>query len=143
MTLAVPLAFAAAVAAVLGAWEWLAVLERSRVAAALARIVEPVARAGRDGREPSASERRRLAVLAAAALMAAGWLAGGTGLALLAALCGPTAALGAGPRAAKALRRRAPPGGARRRARAGGRPRRRPLDPRRDRRGRRPRRRRP
>ena len=94
MTPAVPLAFAAAVAAVLGAWEWLAVIERSRLAASLARIVEPVARAGRDGREPSRAERRRLAVLAAAALMAAGWLLGGAALAVLAALCGPTAAVG-------------------------------------------------
>src|SRR5918998_939176 len=96
MTLAVPLAFAAAVAAVLGAWEWLAVAERSRFAAALARIVEPVARAGRDGREPSRAERRRLAVLAAAALMAAGWLLGGAALAGPAPLCGPTSAVGLG-----------------------------------------------
>ncbi len=93
MTLAVPLAFAAAVAAVLGAWEWLAVAERSRLVAALARAVEPVARAGRDGREPSRAERRRLAVLAAAVLLAAGWLLGGAALGVLAALCGPVAAL--------------------------------------------------
>ncbi len=86
------LAFASAAAAVLGAWEWLAVLERTRIAAALARIVEPIARAGRDGREPSRGERRRLAVLAAGALTAAGWLLGGPPLAILAGLCGPAAA---------------------------------------------------
>ncbi len=58
MTAAVPLSFGAAVAAVLGAWELLAVAERTRLAAAVGRIVEPVARAGREGREPSRPERR-------------------------------------------------------------------------------------
>jgi len=50
MSPAAPLAFAAAAAGVLGAWECLAAVERSRLAAGLARIVEPVARAGREGR---------------------------------------------------------------------------------------------
>jgi len=86
------LAFASAAAAVLGAWEWLAVLERTRIAAAFARIFEPLARAGREGREPSRSERRRLAVLAAGALTAAGWLVGGPVFAIVAGLCGPAAA---------------------------------------------------
>jgi tight adherence protein B len=112
MTLAVPLAFAAAVAAVLGAWEWLAVVERSRFVAALARAVEPVARAGRDGREPSRAERRRLAVLSAGTLLAAGWLVGGPVLAMVAALCGPAAAFAlvraSGRRHAAELRRGAP-----------------------------------
>jgi tight adherence protein B len=92
MTLAVPLAFAAAVAAVLGAWEWLAGAERSRLVAAITRTVEPVARAGRDGRAPSRAERRRLALLSAGTLMAGGWFAGGLVLAIGAALCGPAAA---------------------------------------------------
>jgi tight adherence protein B len=86
------LAFSAAAAGVLGAWEGLAVVERSRVVAGLARIVEPVARAGREGREPSRPERLRLALLAAGVLMAAGWLAGGPAAAALAAVSGPAAA---------------------------------------------------
>ena len=92
MSLGPALAFAAAAAGVLGAWECLAVVERSRVMAGLARIVEPVARAGREGREPSRPERLRLGMLAAGVLMAAGWLAGGPALAVLAAVAGPAAA---------------------------------------------------
>ena len=89
------LAFAAAAAGVLGAWEALAVVERSRALAGLARVVEPLARAGREGREPSRPERLRLGVLAAGVLMAAGWLAGGPALAFLAAVSGPTGAFAA------------------------------------------------
>ena len=85
------LAFAAAAAGVLGAWEWLAAVERSRVVAAVARVIEPVARAGREGREPSAPERRRLALVAAGSLLAGGWIVGGPGLAILAAVLGPAA----------------------------------------------------
>jgi tight adherence protein B len=92
---AVALAFAAAGAAVLGAWEVLAVAERTRFAGALARVVEPVARAGREGREPSRPERARLAVLSAATLTAAGWLVGGPALAVLAGISGPGLALAA------------------------------------------------
>ena len=93
MSPAAPLAFAAAAAGVLGAWECLAVVERSRLAAGLARIVEPVARAGREGREPSRPERLRLALLAAGTLLASGWLVGGPAVAVLAAICGPATAL--------------------------------------------------
>jgi len=93
MTLAVPLSFGAAAAAVFGAWELLAVAERTRLAAALARIVEPVARAGREGRAPSRPERLRLAVLSAATLAAAGWLLGGPVLAALAGVTGPSTAV--------------------------------------------------
>jgi len=93
MTAAPLLAFSAAAAGVLGAWEWLAAVERSRVVAGLARLVEPVVRAGREGREPTAPERRRLAWVAAGSLLAAGWLVGGVAPALLAAVCGPTAAV--------------------------------------------------
>ena len=85
------LAFGAAAAAVLGVWEWLAAVERSRVAAGLARVVEPVLRAGREGREPSPPERRRLALVAAGSMLAAGWLLGGPVLALVATVCGPGA----------------------------------------------------
>jgi tight adherence protein B len=89
------LAFGAAAAAVLGAWEWLAAIERSRVAAGLARLVEPVLLAGREGREPSPPERRRLALLAAGAARAAGGILGGPALAVVAAVCGPGAAVAA------------------------------------------------
>ena len=63
------------------------------MAAALVRIVEPVLRAGREGREPSAPERRRLALLSAGTLLAAGWLVGGIPVAVVAAVSGPAAAL--------------------------------------------------
>jgi tight adherence protein B len=112
VTLAAPLAFAAAAAAVLGAWELLAVAERTRVVAALAQLVEPVTRAGREGREPSRPERLRLALVSAATLTAGGWLIGGPAVAVLAGVCGPGLAVGAvrarRRRYARELRRGAP-----------------------------------
>jgi tight adherence protein B len=92
--LAPVLAFGAAAAGVLGAWEGLAAVERAPVLAAVARTVAPLVRARREGRAPTAPERRRLAILAAAALAAAGWLVGGLGLAALAGVAGPAIALG-------------------------------------------------
>jgi tight adherence protein B len=91
--MAIALAFAAAVAGVVGAWELLAAVERSRVAAAVARLVAPVVRAGREGAVPTTAERRRLAVLAAAVLATAGWLLGGAFAALIAAVAGPAIAM--------------------------------------------------
>jgi tight adherence protein B len=91
MSEAVWLAAGAAGAGVAGAWEALAAVERTRIAAAVARVVEPLARAGREGRVPTAPERRRLWAVAAAALLAAGWLVGGLALGLIAALSGPAA----------------------------------------------------
>jgi tight adherence protein B len=85
------LAAGAAGAGVVGAWEALAAVERSRVAAVAARLVEPLARAGREGRVPTAPERRRRWAVAALALLAAGWLVGGAALGVLAALAGPAA----------------------------------------------------
>ena len=109
---AAALAFGAGVAGTAGAWELLAAVEGTRVSAALARIVEPVARAGREGREPTAPERRRLALLSAAALLAAGWLLGGAVVAVLAATAGPGLAVAVvrarSRRYAAALRRGAP-----------------------------------
>jgi tight adherence protein B len=87
------LAFLAAAAAVLGAWEALAAVERTAVAAGVARALAPLVRAGREGRAPTAPERRRLAVLAAGALAAGGWLLGGPAAALVAAIAGPALAL--------------------------------------------------
>ncbi len=95
MTRSVVLAFVAGATGVLGAWEGLAAVERSRVAAALERAVEPLRRAGREGRAPTAPERRRLALLATAALAAAGWLLGGVVLAAVAAVLGPAIVVGA------------------------------------------------
>jgi tight adherence protein B len=91
VTLAAWLAAGAAGAGVVGAWEALAAVERTRVAAGAARVLEPLARAGREGRTPTAPERRRLWAVAAVALLAAGWLLGGVALGVLAALSGPAA----------------------------------------------------
>ena len=90
--MALALAFAAAVAGVVGAWELLAAVERSRLASLAARLVAPVVRAGREGVSPTTAERRRLGVLAAAVLAAAGWLLGGAVAALLAGVAGPAIA---------------------------------------------------
>jgi tight adherence protein B len=89
------LAFAAGATGVLGAWEAIAAVERSRVAVGLARAVEPLLRAGREGRAPTAPERRRLALLATVALAAGGWLLGGPAVALVAAVAGPALAIAA------------------------------------------------
>jgi tight adherence protein B len=85
----VALAFGAAVAGVLGAWDALAAVERTRVAGSIERALAPVVRAGKEGVGPTARERRRLGVLAAVTLAAAGWLAGGLRLGALAAAAGP------------------------------------------------------
>lgn len=82
---AAPLAGLAAALAVVALWEALAAAEGAAPARALARLLAPLASAGREGREPSAPERRRLALVGAAALFAAGWL-----------LAGPLAALACG-----------------------------------------------
>jgi tight adherence protein B len=66
--------------AVAGAWEALA---------AVGRVLAPLRAAGREGREPSAPERRRLALVGAATLWAAGWLLAGPLPGLLGAAAGP------------------------------------------------------
>ncbi len=91
--MSVVLAFAGGVCAVLGVWDALAAVERTRVVAAATRAFAPVLRAGREGVAPTAPERRRLAVLVAVALAAAGWLVAGPAAALLAATAGPALAL--------------------------------------------------
>ena len=95
MTRMALLTFGASIAGVFGAWEALAAVERTRVAAALERALEPLRRAGREGRAPTPSERRRLALLATGALAAAGWLLGGIVLAVVAAVLGPALVLAA------------------------------------------------
>jgi tight adherence protein B len=89
------LAAAAAALGVAAAWDLLAAVERTRPAARIARALEPVVRAGREGRVATAPERRRLALVAAGALAAAGWLIGGLALGSLAAVAGPVLSIGA------------------------------------------------
>ena len=89
MTPAALLALLAGVCAVLGAWEALAAVEHGRLPSALARAAEPLLRAGREGRAPTAAERRRLGLLAAASLFAGGWLLCGPRAGVLVALGGP------------------------------------------------------
>lgn len=91
MSAGVALAAAAGVAGVLGTWELLAAVEGTRAAVRLSRALEPLVRAGREGREPTRPERRRLGLLAAVCLLVAGWLLGGPALGVLAALAGPVA----------------------------------------------------
>jgi tight adherence protein B len=95
MSRAAVLAFAAGAAGLLGTWEALAAVERSRVAAGLGRALEPLVRAGREGRAPTRPERRRLALLATGALAAGGWLLGGPAFAIVAAVAGPALAVAA------------------------------------------------
>jgi tight adherence protein B len=89
------LAAAAAACGVAAAWELLAAIERTRPAALFARALEPLVRAGREGRIATLPERRRLALVSAAGLAAAGWLVGGIALGVLAGVAGPAVAIGA------------------------------------------------
>jgi len=91
--MAVALAFAAAALAVVGLWELLAAVERTRLAALAARAVEPIVRAGTQGVSPTSAERRRVGVLASVALAAAGWLLAGPAVAVLAGVAGPAVAM--------------------------------------------------
>lgn len=86
-----PLAGIAAAVAVVALWEGLAAVEGRLPADGPSRLLRPLARAGRDGREPSPPERRRLGLVGAAALLAAGWMLGGPLLGLAAAAAGPAA----------------------------------------------------
>jgi tight adherence protein B len=91
MSRAAGMAFAAAGLGVAGAWELLAAVERARAAAWLRTALRPLARARREGRPPSAPERRRLTLLACGSLFAAGWLVAGPVMAVIATLTGPAA----------------------------------------------------
>jgi tight adherence protein B len=95
VTRTVILSFGAAAAGVLGVWEALAAIERSRAVSAVERALEPLVRAGHEGRAPTGPERRRLALLATAALATGGWLLGGVALGALAAVLGPALVLAA------------------------------------------------
>jgi tight adherence protein B len=93
MSTAALLAAAAAGAGVLGAWECLATAEGARVADRLALALSPLVRARREGRAPSGPERRRLGLLAAGSLLAAGWILGGPLLGGVTALAAPASVL--------------------------------------------------
>jgi len=102
MTRAQLLAALGGMLAVAAAWEGLGALEAMRLPAGAARALLPLRRARREGREPTAPERRRLAWLASATLLGAGWLLFGPVVGLLLAAGGPPAVLGL----ARARRRR-------------------------------------
>jgi tight adherence protein B len=88
---AVLLAGVAAALGVLGAWEALVAVEHARVARWVGSFVAPVTRALRRGEDPTSAERRRLVVLGAAVLFAAGWLVAGPAPGLLLGAIGPAA----------------------------------------------------
>jgi tight adherence protein B len=88
---AVAPAAAAAALAVLALWEALAAVEALALVRLVAGAVAPLARGWRDGREPSAPERRRLALVGAAALLAGGWLVAGPLVGAAVATCAPWA----------------------------------------------------
>lgn len=85
------LAAVAAFLAVYGAWDVLALAEGVRPGQTVARVLAPLRLAGRAGRMPTAPERRRLAILGAVALLAAGWLVAGPITGLVLGLAGPVA----------------------------------------------------
>jgi len=88
------LAALAAVCGVLGLWEALAAVERVRVGEAVERVLVPLRRARQEGALPSVPERRRLALVTAGSMLAAGWLLAGPAGGLALALAGPWVALG-------------------------------------------------
>ena len=77
MSAAALLAAAAGVCAVLAAWELIAAAEQERLVASVGRWLSPALDALRSGREPTSPERRRLVLVAALSLVAAGWMAAG------------------------------------------------------------------
>jgi tight adherence protein B len=85
------LAGVAGALAVVGAWEGLAAIEQAALARALGRWAAPLRAARREGRSPTAVERRRLALVGAGALLAGGWLVAGP---IAGAACAATGPLG-------------------------------------------------
>ena len=108
MSRAVLFALGAGAAGVAGGWELLASLERERVSAWLESALRPLRRATT---APSDEERRRLALLAAGCLLAAGWIVAGPAVGVLAAIAGPATAA-TGVRRARRRYRAAVAGGA-------------------------------
>jgi tight adherence protein B len=85
------LAAAAATLGVFGAWDALAIVEQLRPAQAVGRALAPLRLAGRIGHAPTAPERRRLALVAAGTLLAAGWLLFGPAAGIVLGAAGPAA----------------------------------------------------
>lgn len=86
---AAPLAGLAAVLGVAALWELLAAVEALAVTRAVGRLLAPLRGGAAAGRAPSAPERRRLAVVGAAVLLAGGWLVLGPVGAIACAAGGP------------------------------------------------------
>jgi len=76
------LAGLAGACAVFAAWEAIAAAEEERLARAAGRWLAPALDVVRSGREPTSPERRRLVLVGALSLMAAGWLVAGPLVAL-------------------------------------------------------------
>jgi tight adherence protein B len=97
VTAAAPLTFAAAALGVAGvaslAAGWAPALRARapRAVAVVTALVETIARAGREGRDPGTVERRRLLAAGAAAALTLGALVGGPRVGLVAAVAGPFA----------------------------------------------------
>jgi tight adherence protein B len=89
MTAAPVLAGLAGALAVVGAWDALAAVEQAAVARAFGRWAAPLRDARREGRSPTAVERRRLALVGAGALLAGGWLMAGPIVGSACAAAGP------------------------------------------------------
>jgi tight adherence protein B len=87
------LAGLAAALAVVGAWDALAAVEQAAVARAFGRWAAPLRAARREGRSPTAVERRRLGLVGAGALLAGGWMVAGP---LAGAACAAAGPLGVG-----------------------------------------------
>ena len=85
------LAGTAAMLGVYGAWEALAIVEQLRPAQAVGRALAPLRLAGRVGRAPTVPERRRLAMVAAGTLLAAGWLLAGPAAGIVLGAAAPVA----------------------------------------------------
>jgi tight adherence protein B len=85
----VVLAGLAGALAVVGAWEALAAVEQVALARAIGRWSAPLRAARREGRVPTAPERRRLALVGAGALLAGGWLVAGPLAGAACAAAGP------------------------------------------------------
>ena len=101
MTAAAAMGGIAGVVGVLAAWEALAAIDQHALLRAMGRWLAPLRR----DRAPSAAERRRLVAVAAATLLAAGWLLAGPVVALVLACGAPL--LGGRVVAWRAARRRA------------------------------------
>jgi len=92
MSRAMLLAAAAGMAGVVAGWELLGAFVVDGGAGRLGgRLLGPLRRAGATGAAPTARERRRLALVAAGCLLAAGWLVAGPILACVVAAAGPLA----------------------------------------------------